>query len=532
MTTTTQISSDASNKLATTKYVHDITDEKQDSLTTEQLAAVNSGITAERLENIETTLDNKANTATTYTKTEVDTALSGKQPTLTTAQLAAVNSGITSADVEQIETNKNNILSLYNQNGKTFNLFDINRPIDVAYHATAVVANNAITIGTVSGDWAYVGIKALNLPAGSYRVSGKISNLVTGTAGTTRIVVSQYSSASQGSLTYINITQNGDFSGNFSWTGGDVYLLFYVNNSSSSSANYTYTASDLQIISTSAYNAGFTEYQPYTLSNATITPALKECVDNGVKNLLDTSQVTVGNITFTPNSSTGYVTASPNSSDSRTWGYANCQYKVYLKPDNYVFVLDIDTATTTSGSGFMVYSEVGTTMQALTSITNKTGRITCEINIRTAQTYGFQIKQYGASIRYMLCKKSLYDADPTYQPYVMSNVGLMEKVKPLSFKQVYADASTAAKEHNYQLRLTDFKVAGCGTYLVMVVPWGYTPTPSLYAISYSGGNVNYSVVNKIFGADISFAMDSENPTHLANNTITFTASGKVTIYTI
>lgn len=42
----------------------------------------------------------------------VKSALDGKQATLTTAQLAAVNSGITSTDVEQIETNKNNILSI------------------------------------------------------------------------------------------------------------------------------------------------------------------------------------------------------------------------------------------------------------------------------------------------------------------------------------------------------------------------------------------------------------------------------------
>jgi hypothetical protein len=43
---------------------------------------------------------------------DVETALSGKQATLTTAQLAAVNSGIDSTKVAQIETNKTNILSL------------------------------------------------------------------------------------------------------------------------------------------------------------------------------------------------------------------------------------------------------------------------------------------------------------------------------------------------------------------------------------------------------------------------------------
>lgn len=60
---------------------------------------------------VKSALDGKANASTTYTKTEVDTALSGKQATLTSAQLEAANSGITSADVAQITTNKNNILA-------------------------------------------------------------------------------------------------------------------------------------------------------------------------------------------------------------------------------------------------------------------------------------------------------------------------------------------------------------------------------------------------------------------------------------
>lgn len=50
--------------------------------------------------------------------TELQSGIDGKQATLTTAQLAAVNSGITSTDVEQIETNKNNISLSEQMNGK------------------------------------------------------------------------------------------------------------------------------------------------------------------------------------------------------------------------------------------------------------------------------------------------------------------------------------------------------------------------------------------------------------------------------
>ena len=66
-------------------------------------------VITDNADKIDAALTAKADKSTTYTKTEVDTALSGKQATLTTAQLAAVNSGIDSDDVDQITTNKNNI---------------------------------------------------------------------------------------------------------------------------------------------------------------------------------------------------------------------------------------------------------------------------------------------------------------------------------------------------------------------------------------------------------------------------------------
>ena len=54
----------------------------------------------------------RGGTVDAYTKAETDALLSGKQDTLSTAQLSAVNSGIDSTKVAQIETNKNDILSI------------------------------------------------------------------------------------------------------------------------------------------------------------------------------------------------------------------------------------------------------------------------------------------------------------------------------------------------------------------------------------------------------------------------------------
>lgn len=125
-----------------------------------------------------------------YTKAEVDTALSGKQATLTTAQLAAANSGITSADVAQITTNKNNIskdeaalVALVDGGAK--NIFD---PTVVPQTAT----RNGVTItrtengihvsGTVTatGDTAIANNIGLVIPSDGYHLYAKTTapNLV------------------------------------------------------------------------------------------------------------------------------------------------------------------------------------------------------------------------------------------------------------------------------------------------------------------------------------------------------------------
>ena len=83
---------------ATTAAVTTALASKQDTLSSSQLTAVNSGITSSLVTQIGT------NT----------TAISGKQDTLTTAQQTAVDSGITSALVTQIGTNETNILSFQN----------------------------------------------------------------------------------------------------------------------------------------------------------------------------------------------------------------------------------------------------------------------------------------------------------------------------------------------------------------------------------------------------------------------------------
>ena len=76
-------------------------EKKQTTLTIEQLNAVNSGITSEKVTQIGTNTTN----------------IALKQDKLTSTQLTAVNSGITSEKVTQIATNTSDIATLQTQIG-------------------------------------------------------------------------------------------------------------------------------------------------------------------------------------------------------------------------------------------------------------------------------------------------------------------------------------------------------------------------------------------------------------------------------
>jgi len=125
---------------------------------------------------VKTALDGKANASTTYTKTEVDTALSGKQATLTTAQLVAANSGITSADVAQITTNKNNISSIKE---KTDNIIiDSNRNIYIQATAptgTIPVGSTWISGGSLKGYVQESNVSTATIEQGTFNADGSES---------------------------------------------------------------------------------------------------------------------------------------------------------------------------------------------------------------------------------------------------------------------------------------------------------------------------------------------------------------------
>ena len=89
-------------------------DEKDAAVLADAITAANDAIdTSVASGTIKTALDDKADAATTYTKTEVDTALDTKQNVLTSGQLAAIDSGITADKVSGYDATVNNMGTIH-----------------------------------------------------------------------------------------------------------------------------------------------------------------------------------------------------------------------------------------------------------------------------------------------------------------------------------------------------------------------------------------------------------------------------------
>lgn len=135
----------------------------------------------------------------------------------------------------------------------------------------------------------------------------------------------------------------------------------------------------------------------------------------------------------------------------------------------------------------------------------------------------------------MLCLKSLYDSDNSYQPYAMSNAELtadMSEVQTgLGAVCVLRKIKNSSGTYTYTMSFDDFSVPpstaidSCGTYLISILPWSTSPTYSMYTASFTGGNTtDHNVVQKIAGADANVTC--------TGGVITITSSGKVQIYAL
>lgn len=133
----------------------------------------------------------------------------------------------------------------------------------------------------------------------------------------------------------------------------------------------------------------------------------------GGKNLLDTSTVTIPNITFTQGSN-GYITASPNTADSRIWSYSSAQYKVTLPAGLYKLVAEVQTPTTSSSQGIAIFDSLSHTVVQEQSLFSTEGIKTIDFELSENSDIGVMAKIYEGIVRFMICKQT----DTTsYEPY-------------------------------------------------------------------------------------------------------------------
>ena len=188
--------------------------------------------------------------------------VAGKQDALTTEQLVAVNSGVTSTDVEQIETNKNNILSIADQSTKYNIAQGRARTLD---SVTSTASGYTITFsGTSSSTRSFSFIEPFSPPkSGDY--VWKYTNGVT--IGGTPISVYMWDVTANVGVSTTDI--EGGLKVNLDST--HLYTLaFTLQNNAVVSGDYS-----IMIISKDLWDSGITDFQPYAMSNAELTAAIQ-----------------------------------------------------------------------------------------------------------------------------------------------------------------------------------------------------------------------------------------------------------------
>ena len=98
-------------------------------------------------------------------------------------------------------------------------------------------------------------------------------------------------------------------------------------------------------------------------------------------------------------------------------------------------------------------------------------------------------------------------------------------INNLSMKKVLEKNKASSATYTYTMSMDDFTAnIGGGTYLIFIVTWSTTPSFSLYAVSFGGGNTSHGVKTKIAGSDATVSVSS--------GVISVTSSGKVMITAI
>lgn len=316
----------------------------------------------------------------------------------TETEVNAIDSGITAAKVGQIETNKNNILTVADQSTQ-YNIVPIKSTITTgnASVTTTVAADKSITIEITGTTSSNIGFEISD----NFTIDTNTEYVMTGnpSASAIRLILQQAANP----YTWIGQQYNNQAS---VVTSNISFVRYYVFIYSGSSGTITIKP---MLTPKPLYDAGFTEYQPYALSNAELTKNVLWNTQNGVKNLLNIPDGTYTITGLTVVAASGELTFTSTNATA----HAIVVGTFNLKAGTYVLS---DRAG--GGKGFdirlLVDGETVTPTVETATFTLSADK-TVEIRFYSYATISNQ------TIKPMLCLKSLYDADPSYQPYALPN---------------------------------------------------------------------------------------------------------------
>jgi len=358
----------------------------------------------------------------------VKSALDGKQASLTTAQLAAVNSGIDSADVTQITTNKNNIskdeaalVELVDAGAK--NKLSIGTPTSVPTGLTCT--RNTDGTYTVSGTLATANSISFSINAieGDLVLSGCPEG---GGNNTYLLRITKSGSQVTGSVD----TGNGSDVFTMNGTGYALNIRF-------AAGTYTNVIFSPMICTKADWDIS-QSYQPYALSNVELTvlsakdrTSLVELVDGGAKNhinnTLTSGTIPYGNISYTVNT---------DKSITIKGGTATANADIVIP----FSVNTSGTYVLTGGAlggGAETYKAQIALYPSMANVVGLFDNTYAETALSTGTDYAFRFRVYpgqtvpDCTIYPMICTKAAWDISHEYQPYRPSYQELYEMVKTL-----------------------------------------------------------------------------------------------------
>lgn len=247
------------------------------------------------------------------------------------------------------------------------------------------------------------------------------------------------------------------------------------------------------------------------VQNKSVQAPIARLVDAGAKNLFKNtapSQV-VGGVTFTMNLD-GTITANGTKTNN-DW--------LYLSTGNSlpsgIYVLssglapreraDVRTLIATDDSlSASIMSAEGQKQVVTRSFSQSYSGLIYAIRISSGTTVDNLV------FKPMLCTAEDYAISPEFVPYAPSNRELFEAKADKSIvglKLVASNTMASSSTYTYAMNKNDFIDSSpdlgrsIGTYIISIMPWSTTPNYSLYAVSYTGGTFQYTLIVKIAGVD-------------------------------